>query len=89
MVSSIEQHLRFAWVSWTICWLRSSPWTSLGKVEPRYGGLKFIWLWVKAVLGSHFGVGEFTTHCRTSFSGWVESDVRWGLTGLGMTHGHF
>ena len=30
---------------------------------------------VKAVLGSHFGVGEFT-HFRTSFSG--DWDVHWG-----------
>ena len=22
-------------------------------------------------MGSHFGVGEFTTHCRTYFSGWI------------------
>ena len=27
-------------------------------------------------MGSHFGVGEFTTHLRTYFSGWIESDVR-------------
>ena len=26
----------------------------------------------------HFGVGEFTTHFRTYFSGWIESDVHWG-----------
>ena len=26
-------------------------------------------------------VGEFTTHFRTYFSGWIESDVHWGLTG--------
>ena len=26
------------------------------------------------------GVGEFTTHVRTDFSGWIESDVHWGLT---------
>ena len=30
----------------------------------------------------HFGVGEFTTHFRTYFSGWIESDVLWGLTDL-------
>ena len=34
---------------------------------------------VKTVLGSQFGVfGEFTTHVRTYFSGWIESDVHWG-----------
>ena len=39
---------------------------------------------VKTVLGSHFGVGEFTTHFRTYFSG--DWDVHWGY---GMwTHGH-
>ena len=32
-------------------------------------------------------VGEFTTHVRTYFSGWIESDVHWGLTGV-LTHGH-
>ena len=26
-------------------------------------------------------VGEFTTHFRTYFSGWIELDVHWGLTG--------
>ena len=35
---------------------------------------------VKTVLGSHFGVGEFTTHLRTYFSG--DGDVDWGLTDL-------
>ena len=30
----------------------------------------------------HFGVGEFTTHFRTYFSGWIESDVHRGLTDL-------
>ena len=29
---------------------------------------------VKTVLASHFGVGEFTTHFRTYFSGWIELD---------------
>ena len=28
----------------------------------------------------HFGVGEFTTHFRTYFSGWIESDAHRGLT---------
>ena len=35
------------------------------------------WLWVKTVLGSHFGVGEFSTF-RTYFSGRIELDVHWG-----------
>ena len=30
----------------------------------------------------HVGVGEFTTHVRSYFSGWIESDVHWGLTDL-------
>ena len=38
---------------------------------------------VKTVLGSHFGVGEFTTHFRTNFSG--DWDVHWGYGVL--THG--
>ena len=32
--------------------------------------------------GYHFEPGEFTTHFRTYFSGWIESDVHWGLTDL-------
>ena len=39
---------------------------------------------VKTVLGSHFGVGEFTTHFRTYFSG--DWDVHWGY-GI-LTYGH-
>ena len=39
---------------------------------------------VKAVLGSHFGVGEFTTHFGTYCSG--DWDVHWG-DGI-LTHGH-
>ena len=35
-------------------------------------------------MGSHFGVGAFTTHFRTYFSGWIESDVHWGLADLGF-----
>ena len=35
---------------------------------------------VKTVLGSHFGVGEFTTHFRTYFSG--DWDVHWGKRGF-------
>ena len=38
------------------------------------------WLKVKTVLGSHFGVGEFT-HFRTYFSG------DWDVHGI-LTHGH-
>ena len=30
----------------------------------------------------HFGAGEFTTHFGSYFSGWIESDVHWGLTDL-------
>ena len=39
---------------------------------------------VKTVLGSHFGLGEFTSHFRTYFSG--DWDVHWGYGVL--THGH-
>ena len=35
------------------------------------GGLSNMAVVVKTVLGSHFGVGEFTTHFRTYFSGWI------------------
>ena len=38
---------------------------------------------VKTALGYHFGVfGEFTTHFRTYFSGWIESDVHRGRIDL-------
>ena len=39
---------------------------------------------VQTGLGSHFGVGEFTTHFRTYSSG--DWDVHWGH-GI-LTHGH-
>ena len=29
-------------------------------------------------------VGELTTHFRTYLSGWIESDVHWGLTDLDL-----
>ena len=29
-------------------------------------------------MGSHFGLGEFTTHVGTYLSGWIESDAHWG-----------
>ena len=44
------------------------------------------WLWVKTVLGSHFGVGEFTSHFRTYVSG--DWDVHWRGTIWILTHGH-
>ena len=34
----------------------------------------------------YFGLGEITTHFRTYFSGWIESDVHWG-NGV-LTSGH-
>ena len=43
-----------------------------------------IWQWLSKPMVSHFGVGEFTTHFRTYFWGWIESDVCWGLTDLGF-----
>ena len=36
-------------------------------------------------MGSHFGVGEFTTHFRTYFGDW---DVHWGYGIWILTHGH-
>ena len=36
------------------------------------------WLWVKTKGIQFWLVGEFTTHFRTYFSGWIESDVYWG-----------
>ena len=51
-----------------------------------WGGFGCKWRRVKTVLGSHFGAfGEFTTHFRTYFSGWIESDVHWRY-GI-LTHG--
>ena len=38
---------------------------------------KEAWLWLSKPMGYHFGVGEFTTHFRTCFSGWI--DVHWGF----------
>ena len=37
-------------------------------------------------IGSHFGVGEFTTHFRTYFSGWIGMFT--GGTIWVLTHGH-
>ena len=51
-------------------------------VHPQKGCLKMAVV-VKTVLGSHFGVGGFTTHFRTYFSG--DWDVHWGY-GI-LTHG--
>ena len=46
-----------------------------------------MWLWLsKTVLGSHFGVGEFTTHFRNYFSGWIGMFT--GSTIWLFTHGH-
>ena len=45
----------------------------------------FSWPWFKTVLGSRFGLGEFTTQF-TYFSGWIESDVHQGYSVL--THSH-
>ena len=28
------------------------------------------------------GIGEFTAHFRIYCSGWIESDVHWGVTGI-------
>ena len=41
------------------------------------------WPWVKTVVGSHFGVGEFTTHFRTYLSCWIGMFIQntiWVLT---------
>ena len=53
------------------------------KLEEGWGGIENcwalaprIWLWLSKPMGSHFGVGEFTTHFRTYFSGIWE--VHWG-----------
>ena len=53
--------------------------------------VKPIWLWVKTNGIPFRLVGEFTT-LRTNLSGWIESDVRWGLTDLALdflSHGHW
>ena len=39
---------------------------------------------VKTVLGSHFGLGEFTTHFRTYFRGDWDVHCGYGI----LTHGH-
>ena len=45
-------------------------------VNQKLGLFVGIWLWLSKPMGSHFGVGEFTTHFRTYFS-W-HWDVHWG-----------
>ena len=49
------------------------------KIRDLSGGLplSFHFTWLQNQW-HHFGVGEFTTHFRTYFSGWIESDVHWG-----------
>ena len=46
------------------------------RTEPKNDHMAVV---VKTVLGSHFGIGEFTNHFRTYLSG--DWDVHWG-------HGH-
>ena len=67
---------RQEWGSWT-------EWSSCTKTcdggqkrHAAYGSCAHEWLWLKTVLGSHFGVGEFTTHFRTNIGG--DWDVAWG-----------
>ena len=64
------------------------PSTACGRVPERS-----IFSWGEHFLSEHgqgskpmvpFGIGEFTTHFRTYFCGWIESDVHWGLTDLGF-----
>ena len=45
------------------------------------GAKRGTWLWVKP-MGSHVGVGEFTTHFNTYFSGWIGTFT--GGTGFGF-----
>ena len=42
-------------------------------------------VFVKTVLGSHFGWDWCTTQILAPiFSGWIESDVHWGLADLAL-----
>ena len=43
--------------------------------ETRQTPRDMAFFWVKTVLGSHFGVGEFTTHFRSYFSGWMGMNI--------------
>ena len=61
----------------------SESWRRLGHGPANKACLQPPRLVVKTVLGYDFGVGEFTTHVRTYFSG--DWDVRWGY-GI-LTHG--
>ena len=45
-----------------------------------------MWLWLSKSMGSHLGVGEFTTHFRTYLSGWIGMFT--GGTIWILTHGH-
>ena len=47
-----------------------------------------IWLWVKTHGIPCWLVGEFTTNFAPYFSGWIESDVHWGVFHGLLTHGH-
>ena len=44
--------------------------------------LRGTWPWFKTTGIPFWLVGEFTTHFRTYFSGWIESDVHWGVRGF-------
>ena len=48
---------------------------------------RVMWLWVKTHGMPFWLVGDFTSHFRNDFSGWIESDVHWGCD-LVLTHGH-
>ena len=63
--------------TYSICFFRSAKFLACAFGQT--------WLWVNTVLGSHFGVGEFTTHFRTNFIGWIGMFT--GGTIWVLTHG--
>ena len=73
----------------TQCQELGSNWGALGGM--RLGFTRGLGVRCGCGCQNRFGIpfwlaGEFTTHFRTYFSGWIESDVHWGY-GI-LTHGH-
>ena len=58
---------------------RATAESSNGEPATFGGPIIEIWLWWSKPLGSHFGGFRCTTHFRTCFSGWIESDVHMGV----------
>ena len=60
--------------------LGAEEWEAKGTKPRVFSAISELAVVVKNVLGSHYWVGEFTTHVRTYFSG--DWDVQWGYGSL-------